>query len=128
MSTTATKTTYFNRGARLIRRKNNIMNNYINRDDWAGCTPYLLNIEELATIWHFPTEATANAPLIQKTASKRQKPPSNLALEDSFKLDSQAIEEDLLSDDFSSPSPSISEETESTGSTKKAPPSNLPFG
>ncbi|HOZ53554.1 MAG TPA: hypothetical protein PK142_02655 [bacterium] len=149
MKRTATKTVYFNKGSRLVKKKNNIITNYINRDDWAGCTPYLLNIEELATIWHFPIEATANAPLIQKTSSKRYKPPANLALDDSIKVDTESLEEELLQGDFSSKNKKIIKEeniyTEdrddqlidipsdkkpeiSSKSTKKNPPSNLPFG
>ncbi len=146
---TATKTVYFNKSNRLIKKKNNIITNYINRDDWAGCTPYLLNIEELATIWHFPIEATANAPLIQKTASKRYKPPANLVLDDSIKVDAELLKEELLQGDFSSKAknnnkdkdndskdqtdqfmaPQEVKETEiKTGSVKKTPPANLPFG
>lgn len=97
---TGTKVSYFNKGPRLIRKKNNITNNYINRDDWAGREPFLLNIEELATLWHFPIEATANAPLIQKTPAKKYKPPANLVSEDSSS-NLGIIKEELLSGDFS---------------------------
>jgi hypothetical protein len=98
---TATKANYFNKGAKLIAKKNRMINNYIDRNDWAGITPYLLNIEELATIWHFPIEATADAPLIQKTAAKRYKPPANLSIDDSV-VDSESLKDNLLSGDFSS--------------------------
>lgn len=100
LSRTATKTAYFNKTGRLIAKKNRIMRNYISRNDWAGCTAFLLNIEELATIWHFPVEATANAPLIQKTASKRYKPPANLAVDDAVS-DAELLKEELLQEDFS---------------------------
>lgn len=42
--------------------------------------PYVLNIEELATLWHFPMP-TVKAPLIQKTGGKRSEPPTNLPIE-----------------------------------------------
>lgn len=100
MKRTATKATYFNKSGKLLRKKNNLINNYMDREDWAGRTPFLLNIEELATLWHFPLEATANAPLVQKTAAKRYKPPANLVSEDSS--DSLSIiREELLTGDFS---------------------------
>ncbi len=120
---TATKANYFNKGKNLIAKKNRIINNYINRDDWAGRTAFLLNIEELATIWHFPFESTADAPLIQKTSAKKYKPPSDLSTDDTF-VDSDSLKEDLLDDDFSS-----ERARKKTGikSNEDSPPSNLPF-
>ncbi len=47
--------------------------------------PYILNVEELATLWHFPL-AFVKTPLIQKIASKRAEPPGGLSLESSFNL------------------------------------------
>ncbi len=96
---TATKVSYFNKGPRLIARKNNIMNNYIDRNDWAGRTAFLLNIEELATLWHFPVESVSNAPLVQKTPAKKYKPPVNLAFEDDVS-DSDSLEDDLFKEDL----------------------------
>ena len=51
----------------------------------VGKSPYILNIEELATIWHFPL-AFVKTPLIQKTASKRAEPPTGLTLESGMDL------------------------------------------
>ena len=100
MKKTATKAIYFNKTKELIRKKNNLINNYIDRNDWAGITPFLLNIEELATLWHFPIEAISNAPLVQKTTAKKYKPPANLAVDESnSSMDS--LKEDLLSEDYS---------------------------
>lgn len=100
MKKTATRAVYFNKTASLIRKKNNLINNYIDRNNWAGVTPFLLNIEELSTIWHFPLEAISNAPLVQKTTAKKYKPPANLSVEESFSnIDS--LKDDLLSRDYS---------------------------
>jgi len=41
---------------------------------------YILNIEELATLYHFPV-VTVKAPLIKKTGSKRGEPPIGLPME-----------------------------------------------
>lgn len=42
--------------------------------------PYILNIEELATIWHFPLP-NVRTPLIQKAGAKRAEPPPGLPTE-----------------------------------------------
>lgn len=100
MKGTATKAVYFNKTAEVIKKKNNLINNYIDRNDWAGITPFLLNIEELATLWHFPIEAISNAPLVQKTTAKKYKPPANLAVDDSVS-DMDSLKDDLLAQDYS---------------------------
>jgi hypothetical protein len=43
-------------------------------------SPYILNAEELATLWHFPLPLV-KAQLVQKTAAKRGEPPMGLAVE-----------------------------------------------
>jgi len=63
---------------RMNVRKRKIMNAYKNRDDTAGRTPMVLNVEELATIWHFPIESVAKAPLIQKAPGRKVRPPASL--------------------------------------------------
>ena len=45
-----------------------------------GKPPYVLNVEELATIWHFPIPLV-KPPLLQKTSTKRAEPPINLPVE-----------------------------------------------
>jgi len=44
-----------------------------------GANDYVLNIEELATIWHFPL-SFVKTPLIQKIASRRAEPPTDLEI------------------------------------------------
>lgn len=44
-----------------------------------GCDPYILNTEELATIYHFPG-SVATTPTIQKSMSKKGEAPPNLPI------------------------------------------------
>lgn len=81
---TMTKTAYFNKDSRLITKKNSIMRNYVNRDGSAGRNPGLYNIEELATLWHFPIEANVKAPMIQKAPGRKADAPSSLPVVNDF--------------------------------------------
>ena len=65
-----TKTVYFNRAPRLATKKRKIFNNYVNRSSY-GRKPFLLNIEELATLWHFPIEANVKSLLVQKLLEEK---------------------------------------------------------
>lgn len=80
MSLTGTKTAYFGKDSRLIGKKSRLMNNYIARSAWSGRLPGLYNIEELATLWHFPLEANVKAPLIQKAPGRKSDAPSSLPI------------------------------------------------
>jgi len=75
---TATRTAYFLKDKRLEGKKNRIFSNYVNRSDSGGRTPFILNVEELATIWHFPLEAAVKAPMIQKSSGRKAEAPMNL--------------------------------------------------
>jgi len=77
---TATSTAYFQATSRVNKRKNRIINAYKNRSGWSGRLPYILNIEELATIWHFPLDAVVKAPLLQRTSSRKVEAPMTLPL------------------------------------------------
>ncbi len=76
---TMTRTVYFLKESRLLEKKRKIFRNYIRRSD-AGRRPFLLNIEELATLWHFPVEANVKSPLIQKAPGRKADAPSSLPL------------------------------------------------
>ncbi|MFH1427227.1 MAG: hypothetical protein ABIG60_01725 [Patescibacteria group bacterium] len=145
MKLTVTKTEYFFRESRLIRRKNNIINNYINRDDWGGKKPGIMNVEELASIWHFPVESVVKAPLIQKAPGRKAEPP--MALPIGEEIVSEEILEPIFeegtreiraTDKFSSfeadmaeldkgKEKSVKMENEKS-SVKGKPPANLPLG
>ena len=77
---------------------------------WKTCNGYILNIEELATIWHFPLPFV-KTPLLQKAGYKRGEAPAGLPVESS---------ESPLKRRLASP-PAL--EAPAT-----APPEELPFG
>jgi hypothetical protein len=94
MDRTVTTANYFFRKGNLNGKKNRIFRNYIKRDTVAGRSRGLLNIEELATIWHFPNEGTVKAPLIQKAPGRKAEPP--MSLPQSEKLVSEEKAEPLF--------------------------------
>ncbi|MFH1662182.1 MAG: hypothetical protein ABIA02_03750 [Candidatus Falkowbacteria bacterium] len=116
MAKTATRGKYFFIDQVANMKKNRLINNYIDREDWAGRLPGLLNIEELASIWHFPSEATVKAPMIQKAPGRKAEPPATLP-----------IGEEIISEELSGPI--FDEETEKLfkAEEKGAPPENLPI-
>lgn len=133
---------YLARDARLSARKTNLIQNYINRDDWAGRDRGILNIEELATLWHFPVESAVKAPLIQKAPGRKAEPPMTLPIAD---VSATRLEADPLFLEKESDSRQISAvadlRTEAGKNIRKddifneadedrhqgEPPSNLPF-
>jgi len=140
---TMTKTSYFNKKKRLIRKKNAIMNNYITRDDFNGRTPGIYNIEELATLWHFPIEANVKSPMIQKAPGRKADAPSSLpVLSDIAGSSSQFFEDDILAADINKQVASKKDENKEVKETnhtlefdksdyksngKDQVPDNLPF-
>jgi len=61
-------------------RKNFMVSSYKRRKPNMGASPIMLNMEELATIWHFPM-SFVKTPLLQKSALKRAEPPIDLPLD-----------------------------------------------
>lgn len=80
LNITATRTAYFWKAERLAEKKRKIFNNYVKRDSTAGRKMFILDIEELATIWHFPIEANVKMPMIQKAPGRKADAPSALPL------------------------------------------------
>ncbi len=62
------------------RRKRNIFNGYKNRDIHMGNPMFVLNIEEIATLYHFPISTKAISSTIEKTESKKGQAPVNLPI------------------------------------------------
>lgn len=97
------------------RKSNRLNNSFVKvfkkrKMKWKTCGGYILNIEELATIWHFPLPFV-KTPLLQKAGYKRAEAPPGLPVESS---------ESPLKRRLSSPvAPSVPAEV---------PPEELPFG
>ncbi|PIZ99490.1 MAG: hypothetical protein COX77_01435, partial [Candidatus Komeilibacteria bacterium CG_4_10_14_0_2_um_filter_37_10] len=72
-----TKALYFFVKRRVINKQNKLMQAYKSRSIWQGMSSYILNIEELATLYHFPA-SIIKVPLLKKTESKKAEPPSQL--------------------------------------------------
>ncbi|MFA5134686.1 MAG: hypothetical protein WC505_02745 [Patescibacteria group bacterium] len=66
--------------SRLLARKRRLLWSYRYRSLWRGRKNYVLNIEELATIWHFPI-IDVKVPSVQKVDSKKAQAPIDLPLE-----------------------------------------------
>lgn len=96
---TMTKTVYFMRMPRLNARKAKLINNYIRRDSWGGRKAGLYTIEELATIWHFPLEASVRAPMIQKASGRKADAPASLPMAEEVTEDAQSLLFDSPFDD-----------------------------
>ena len=71
---------YFFTKRRTSERKRLLMKGYKNRKMKVGSSPCILNIEELATIWHFPM-SHVKTPLLQKAQAKQAEPPAELPVE-----------------------------------------------
>lgn len=71
-----TKTTidYFFIKWRKTRRQRRLVDAYKDRSNWQGWGHSILNIEEMATLWHFPMR-DIRTPLLKKTEAKRVEPP-----------------------------------------------------
>lgn len=78
MKVTATSAAYFFPKQRIIDKKNKIMQAYKWRSDILGRKPWVMNVEELATLWHFPIDAVVKAPLVQRASARRVEPPMSL--------------------------------------------------
>lgn len=76
---TITKAHFFFKEPRENRRRNKLVRSFKSRSRWAGMYEYILNIEELASLWHFPAPAV-KAPLVSKTEAKHAEPPMGLPL------------------------------------------------
>jgi hypothetical protein len=61
-------------------KKTNFFKAYKKRKINFGANAFILNIEELASVWHFPM-SNVRAPLLQKSTTKVSEPPASLPVE-----------------------------------------------
>jgi len=123
---TFTKTVYFFREPRLIKKKRKILTAYIKRSDNRGRLPGLYNIEELATLWHFPVEANVKAAMVQKAPGRKADAPTSLPIAEEHQ---PGIPDIFTEIGTTAQAESVSESAASEDLTEKqaAPPDNLPF-
>lgn len=105
-----TKADYFLKQTRINKKQRRILSHYIKRSNSAGHGEgFILNTEELATIYHFPIVGV-RAPLVKKAEVKKAEPP--------FALPEYRPGKRMLVPEVTAvSSPSI----------KSGPPSNLPI-
>lgn len=99
------------------RLKRRFVQRFQKRKIKAGATPYILNIEELATIWHFPLPFV-KTPLVQKAGAKRAEPPMELPVETL----ERPLREKATTRVSAKPPPAPIEPAE------EKPPEDLPYG
>ncbi len=73
------KDDYFWQAWTYAARQGKLVRAFKNRSWGIGADPGILNIEELATLWHFPS-ITVKAPLVKKADAKRAEPPVGLPI------------------------------------------------
>lgn len=107
----ATNAHYAFKNYRISELKRKFVSAYKKRKIKVGKNSYILNIQELATLWHFPLPLV-KTPLLQKTASKRAEPPINLPIEEMTESPLRRKVQELPSEEMES---------------EEAPPSELPY-
>jgi hypothetical protein len=80
---TMTKAQYFFAKRRLEEKKRKIYHAYRVRSEGRGLRSGIYNVEELATVWHFPVEANVKAAMIQKAPGRKADAPAALPLAES---------------------------------------------
>lgn len=140
---TKTSTNYWFTKYRNKKRKAKIIKAYKGRSTVAGYKTFILNTEELATLWHFPG-IEIKTPLLKRTDTKKSEAPSSLPIETQsgdtkvsqdlrmqlnqkpdFDLDNNYFEEKFAKNKTEVIQKQI---TEQTGDKKGQPPANLPLG
>lgn len=127
MKRTATRAAYLFVKQRIAYRSRRIFSGYKNRSNYIGRSPFVLNIEELATLYHFPVTMFKTAP-VQQTASKKFDAPLQTPYETAAptspakrrtleELRNSAMEEESM--------PTVSPQQQTNDPL--APPDNLPM-
>jgi len=121
---TFTKANYFLVERRVAWKQNNILRNYINRSQSGGWgTGFVLNIEELATVFHFPVPEAMRTTLKQVEA-KKETPPIDLP--DTI-FEKQQMDLDEIDNKEAELEAGVMKDQNKNGSAKAEPPVNLPM-
>ncbi len=128
---TRTKIDYFFIKTRVLARKRRLLWAYRGRSMKRGRKGYVLNIEELASLWHFPV-MEVQTPSVQKVDAKKAQAPIDLPLEmHTATVRSAQSPQPATSSEKISQEETISEipqrQFENPPIQKGAPPSNLPM-
>jgi hypothetical protein len=125
---TFTKTVYFLQEPRLIVKKNNIFHAYTLRSDNRGINAGIYNIEELATIWHFPVEANVKASMVQKAPGRKADAPSSLPLASDLVAPTESFfKTGIFTSNQGENNNKQEKELETLDNINATPPDNLPF-
>lgn len=134
---TKTQIIYFFINYRKNLRRRRLMEAYKARSGIMGHDYFILNTEELASIWHFPSKYII-APLLKRTESKKSGAPSSLPIEEKTTVVDNAqddlrkqleskeynfnLENKHFEQKFAKPGASLA-----SGTKKSDPPTNLPI-
>lgn len=117
-SETAVTAHYLFKDAQRTLRKNEIMEAYVKRSTSRGATSFVMNVEELATLWHFPVSHAVRAPQLKTTPAKTSEAPMYLPVERDFPVAQSSAQSAQLKSSKKQP----------TQTHKKGePPLNIPF-
>jgi hypothetical protein len=119
VAVTKTGADYIGASKRLLKKQKTILRNYKNRSLSSGSREggYLLNVEELASLYHFPTIEVGTRSI--KTAeSKKVEAPIEATLEGLF---DEVVEPDEVTEEMQN------EENKDEKKIDLMPPSDLPF-
>ena len=75
-------------------RRSRLIRAYRNRSFIAGHASFILNTEELASLWHFPSKYI-RTPLLQKTESKKVQAPAALPVMQDIGTNEEQAQEEL---------------------------------
>lgn len=74
---TKTAANYYFTKYRMAKKQTKLITYYKWRSNWAGAPSFILNSEELATLWHFPI-MDVKSPAVTKAGARRAEPPGNI--------------------------------------------------
>jgi hypothetical protein len=64
----------------IRRRKHHLFEAYKGRSMYIGISPFVLNIEEIATVFHLPLSTDVSTAAVERIESKKMQPPANLPI------------------------------------------------